>query len=72
VRAAPKAFCPTRAAVLLAEPTPKEPKSSAHEFGHPVIDGKNLIIARSFRDRVLPLRSSAIPNKTLLLHAVSF
>ncbi|WP_319541078.1 hypothetical protein [uncultured Pseudodesulfovibrio sp.] len=47
-------------------------KKAPYDLGRLVIGGKKLITARSFRNRVLPLRSSAIPNKTLLLRAVSF
>ncbi|BDQ38338.1 hypothetical protein SYK_26980 [Pseudodesulfovibrio nedwellii] len=42
------------------------------ELGRPVIGGENLITARSFRNRVLLLRSSAIPNEALPMRAVSF
>nr|WP_321513464.1 hypothetical protein [uncultured Pseudodesulfovibrio sp.] len=47
-------------------------KKAPFQLGRPVIGGKKLITARSFRNRVLPLRSSTIPNKTLPLRAVSF
>ncbi|WP_394699596.1 hypothetical protein [uncultured Pseudodesulfovibrio sp.] len=47
-------------------------KKAPYQLGRLVIGGKKLITARSFWNRVLPLRSSAIPNKTLPLRAVSF
>ncbi|WP_319542053.1 hypothetical protein [uncultured Pseudodesulfovibrio sp.] len=69
---APKAFhaLPAGAVFLLGQK--KGRKKAPYQLGRLVIGGKKLIIARSFRNRVLPLRSSAIPNKTLPLRAVSF
>jgi len=58
--------------ISFAAPKEIDERKGAFQIGRPVIDDKNLIIARSFRNRVLPLCSSAIPNETLLLRTVSF
>nr|WP_319541852.1 hypothetical protein [uncultured Pseudodesulfovibrio sp.] len=69
---APNVFhaLPAGAVFLLGQK--KGRKKAPCYLGRLVIGGKKLITARSFRNRVLPLRSSAIPNKTLSLCAVSF